>query len=297
MPNLVTTANDGVVRIWDLSKIVKAGGPKEILKAPNIHDSGIFSMDSTVSGKGAQSSQVIIATGSKDKSVAVTALVGSGGGVSVMWRGRQHDKQIKNVGLCKEEGSSLVAACGDDGLVSVCDYRAKGSENSSSVCEISNGHAKPCSVVWGDGAVGKNVLMTAGTCSDVIKLWDIRKADTPTTTLRGHTAVDLNRRSIHHPIFYSPIADGSGSCAAYVISGGDKVGGLSMFEVVEGGGGGVKGGEVLAYSRGSLGEYLDPQYVAVEKDHRGYGFRVAAAVSGGYVHLLKPAWKTKNINA
>ena len=118
-PRLVTTANDGVLRMWDLGKVLKGGGPKELLTAPNVHRTGIFSMDIL---RGCLDGGCRVATGSKDKTVAVTR-IGEGGEVNVDWRGEYHTKQLKDVSFQKGTGNSLVASCGSDGLVAVSDWR------------------------------------------------------------------------------------------------------------------------------------------------------------------------------
>jgi WD40 repeat protein len=119
----------------------------------------------------------LIATGAKDKSVAVTSLSPSSNKIDVLWRGEHHERVVKSVALSRKS-PTLVASCGDDGLVAVNDFRQKPPTGSCSV-EI-EGHASPHSVVWGDGCMSEHVLMTAGRCGDAIKLWDLRSPKEPT---------------------------------------------------------------------------------------------------------------------
>ena len=124
-------------------------------------------------------------------------------------------------------------------------------------------------------------------CSDAIKLWDLRSTSAPVCSLRGHTfETGGGKRNIHHPHFYTP----SDSSATYVISGGDKVGGLTLFSVCDSSSSNVKGGEVRASNRGTLGDGDDAGACAVEKDGGGYGFRVACSAGEG-VHLLSPRFE------
>ena len=160
-------------------------------------------------------------------------------------------------------------------MVAVTDFRAHATAPSVEIA----GHTAPHSVVFGDGDAPEHCLMTAGRCGDAIKLWDVRKFDEPTHILRGHTAANLNKRDIHHPVFYSPYGAGK---KTFVMSGGDGVGGLSIFDPFGG-----RGGEVTAFSRGKLGEGDDSQALTVQKDEDGYGFRVACSV-GDEVFLMAP---------
>ncbi|GMH62835.1 hypothetical protein TrLO_g1069 [Triparma laevis f. longispina] len=274
--HLLTTANDGVLRLWNLSKL-KNSQPLELFKAPNIHNkSGIFSMSVVQENNG-----VVVATGSKDKTVAVTRIDGKSK-VEVIWRGDYHDKIVKNVSF-SSQNPNLIGSTSDDGTICISDFRSREAQTSPSIT-LENAHFKPHSIVFADGGIDKNVFMTAGSCGDVIKLFDIRSPLKPTTSLRGHTFESgAGKRQIHHPNFYSPIRGGP----SYVISGGDRTEGISMFEIGKSGGG-VKGGEVRASNRGILGE--DAGAICVEKDKEGWGFRVAASCGGG-VQLLSPKWK------
>ncbi|GMH73328.1 hypothetical protein TL16_g06159 [Triparma laevis f. inornata] len=265
--HLLTTANDGVLRLWNLSKL-KNSQPLELFKAPNIHNkSGIFSMSVVQENNG-----VVVATGSKDKTVAVTRIDGKSK-VEVIWRGDYHDKIVKNVSF-SSQNPNLIGSTSDDGTICISDFRSREAQTSPSIT-LENAHFKPHSIVFADGGIDKNVFMTAGSCGDVIKLFDIRSPLKPTTSLRGHTFESgAGKRQIHHPNFYSPIRGGP----SYVISGGDRTEGISMFEIGKSGGG-VKGGEVRASNRGILGE--DAGAICVEKDKEGWGFRVAASCGGG----------------
>ncbi|GMH91182.1 hypothetical protein TrST_g1726 [Triparma strigata] len=278
--HLLTTANDGILRLWNLNKLQNSQ-PVELFKAPNIHNkSGIFSMDVERSSSTSPSA-FRIATGSKDKSVAVTSVTGTTK-VSVTWRGTYHTKTVKSVSFSRKN-RTIIGAASDDGTVSISDFRTPEGQSKPSI-ELADAHDKPHSVVFADGSLPDHVFMTAGSCSDTIKLWDLRSSKEPTTCLRGHTfASGCGKRQIHHPHFYSPVVGGR----TYVISGGDRTGGLSLFDV-GGGNEGVKGGEITAVNRGIVGE--DAGAICVEKDDEGYGFRVAAS-AGGEVHLLNPKWK------
>jgi WD40 repeat protein len=222
-----------------------------------------------------------IVTGSKDKSVCVTSVDDKG--INVIWRGEYHDRVIKSVDFNNTKGNTLIASCGDDGLIGISDYRKSCSDDKPDI-EI-YGFAQPHSVVWGNGYVDKdNIIMAAGRCSDVIKIWDIRKCNEPLHELSGHTGVDLRKRDIHHPVFYTPLRNGDGgghNCKTYVVSGGDGIGGLSVFNPFAS----PNENKCTAVSRGLLGDGCDSQAIAVQCDEDGVGHRFASSV-GDVVHLL-----------
>jgi WD40 repeat protein len=161
---LLTAANDGCVCLWDLTTVsVQTGAPKQLLRCSTshkkelLHTSGIFAMDvldhtNTNTANGSSSSSnvgVMVATGSKDKTVAVSTLLADSS-LTPVWRSDYHSAKVGAVQLRGStststtwSGSTILASASDDGTVAIHDYRT-----SRIVAELTDAHVRPHSVVW-----------------------------------------------------------------------------------------------------------------------------------------------------
>lgn len=274
---LVTAANDGAVCLWDLRSVsVPSGAPKRLASSgKELHASGIFAMD--VSSNGSSSESQWIATGSKDKTVAVTALDSLGNNNTTLWR-YHHSAKVAAVRFRPNEHHTLASAS-DDGLVCIHDVRASGALEP--MLTLEQAHSKPHSTVW--DPVNAHILMTAG-LDDVIYTWDIRRAHQPLCRLVGHVPTTTQRcKRIHHPVFFSPP-----NSRALILTGGQGSHSISMFahwKYTENATAEQETRRCAVHSRGRLPEDCDDVgTIAVGED------TVAASVDGGEVLLLQPSY-------
>ena len=268
---LLSAANDGSVCLWDLSTVSSLNGSPKLLcrTGKELHRSGIFAMDVDIGQK-----QTYVATGSKDKTVAVTTLdaIARGSGVvEPFWVSDYHTAKVGAVAFCGK-GTSLLASASDDGTIAVHDFRSDGKKQV--VAELVDAHYRPHSVSW--DPLSANHLMTAG-LDDQVKVFDIRSLDMPLYTYQGHVPTLSKYKRIHHPVFYNP-CQRPASSELFVLSGGESSAALSMFRNQD-----AKDTVVSVYSRGRLPEFCgDAGCLAVQ------GHRVASTVDGGEVLLLGP---------
>ena len=143
---LLTAANDGTLCFWDLtSTSVKTGAPKLLAQTNKLlHSSGIFSMDVHVMG----STKSLIASGSKDKTLALSSLDRLNG--DPLWRSNFHSAKVCSVGFSSSVQNPLIASASDDGLIAVHDVRLNGlvGANNGVAAQIDDAHVKPHSAVW-----------------------------------------------------------------------------------------------------------------------------------------------------
>ncbi|KAG5189994.1 WD40-repeat-containing domain protein [Tribonema minus] len=252
---LLSSGNDGVVKLWDVSRQSK-GTPLLVAQACDLHSKGIFSM---------HMHRGVIATASKDRTVAISKLVGDGRGIAL--DRVLGDTETLHAGVIKDvqlRDATTVASCGDDASVRVCDIRAArgyyiavGLEDVHSACAHT--------VRW--HPTDEHLLLTAG-LDTVVKLFDLRKPNAAAVEYRGHVPFALPRyKAIHRPEFY----DGG----AAVITCGERSDALSMYDTKTG----------TAISKGVVGSEMSTLSV-----HQGNSTMVAAAQNGGEVVLLKPVW-------
>jgi hypothetical protein len=158
-PRLITAGNDGTVCCWDLSAVsVRSGVPKLLYQSgTDLHTSGIFSMDISIT-----LGRPVIATGSKDKTVALSVLEESSSSVRTFWRSEFHSAKVSAVKL-RGGNSSLLASASDNGYVCIHDY--KSAERDGVVTELGHAHERPHSVVWDPGH--ENILMTGMTTKEM----------------------------------------------------------------------------------------------------------------------------------
>ena len=191
-----------------------------------VHASGIFSMDVHMQ----DSKPVVVCTGSKDKSVAVSEWTPTGI-LRTTWRSTYHSSKV---GAAKIQPSghgeiNLVSSASDDGRVAIHDVRA------TSVVASLNVHPKPHSVEW--NPLDINQFITGG-LDDTIYLFDLRNSAKPLRSFRGHVPTNSLARglkSIHHPMFYLPSSREHGmpalsSAHSFILVGGEGSGSLSIYK-------------------------------------------------------------------
>jgi len=268
---LISAGNNGTVCFWDLMKQRSSGEPKLVGESgKNLHTNGIFSLDCRMSG----SNSPIIATGSKDKSMAVSTILGDGNIVRT-FRGDFHSKQVTDVRI-SNYNYDLIGSASSDGLVCVCDIRSK-----KSVINIDNAHNIPQSIVWGlKDHQNEHTVMTSGN-DDIIKIWDIRSYKKPVSTLRGHCSANGKNNKIHHPHFTTFGQSSTHTkTKVFVVTGGQGSSAISIYDLAAQA---VKNGSIPAMSRGELPDGCgDAGSIAISKDSG----RVIASVEGGEVLLL-----------
>lgn len=250
---LLTAANDSVVTIWDVRKVLTAGNnqrPRIVTTNDQLHNNGIFCAH-VHEGK--------LATASKDKTVSYCDIT-EDRIVPVRWFAGLHQGVIKSVAL---RDVNILASTGNDCDVCVCDARdSKGLVHRlESVDSFSTNH-----VSW--SPADSNIVMTAS-FGNTIKLWDIRKTEQPVHQLKGHSMLFDNERgkSIYHPLFA-----GNGK---YVVTPGVKSDALTIFDTAT--------GELVSKGTTSIGEVTSIASCDI------MGSRIAACRNGAVV-LLDPVW-------
>ncbi|CAB9496450.1 expressed unknown protein [Seminavis robusta] len=287
---LATAANDGTVCLWDLRQVsTETGSPKLVLQSDKtLHSSGIFAMDiGASSGIDAK-----VATGSKDKTVAVSRLREDAGRPEPFWRSYVHRAKV---GAVKFRDEHVLATASDDGCVSILDDRMKGGDSSPVFLLESLHQGRPHSVVWEDSSPS-SLLLTAGLDS-VIQAWDLRllKQDKgaqpmPVYEYFGHVPTSTRRcKRIHHPKLYQ-----SSKSGRFILTGGQDSHALSMFQfqaqpvdtsVPHSASGIRRTVRSAVFSRGGLPEdcqHADIGSVAVQHE-------LVAATVEGEVLLLRPS--------
>jgi hypothetical protein len=167
---LVSAGNDGTVCLWDLSSQSRTTGAPRLLAQSNkqLHTSGIFCMDlhTSCTVSSTMIGTTLMATGSKDKTIAVTDISNNANDTSCrctatlpipIWRSTFHTAKVtavqwQSVGStsapCNSTtGTPLLASASDDGQVAVHDCRVNGNTITSPLV-IAASHQRPHSVVW-----------------------------------------------------------------------------------------------------------------------------------------------------
>ncbi|KAL3800829.1 hypothetical protein HJC23_001666 [Cyclotella cryptica] len=270
---LLTAANDGTICHWDLaSTSVKTGAPKLLGQtSKSLHSSGIFSMDIRVK----ETSDIIIASGSKDKTIALSTVEHYG---AAIWRSDFHSAKVGSVSLSAYGANTMILSASDDGFVAVHDPRMDGLRDSSNAVavKIEDTHFKPHSAVWRPGS--DNIFLTAG-LDDVIKLWDSRNVASPIASFHGHVPGNGRKiKRIHRPVFITLPGMTNAPSESFILSGGEGSRSLSMFQldnICE------NGSLHSVFSRGKLPQDTgDIGCLAVQNGN------VAVAMEGGEVLLL-----------
>jgi WD40 repeat protein len=274
---LLTAANDGTVSLWDLKYTsCSTGAPKNIATTgKSLHQSGIFSMH--IDSDGSNYDELHVCTGSKDKTLAVTALtsISSGSRCSPFFVSTHHSAKVACVKF-QGRGTSLVGSASDDGSVAIHDYRRM----PKVVANIDYAHTKPHSIVWSPSDLFS--FITAG-YDDTIYSWDFRHLAKPIESYSGHVSMRTKQcKRIHRPCFLSI----PNNPYQYILSGSENSGCLSIFHV------GISSSEKSThengikspvYRRGSLPNDCGDVGCMVSA-----GMNTAIAVDGGDVLLLEP---------
>ncbi|KAG7344313.1 WD repeat-containing protein [Nitzschia inconspicua] len=285
---LLTAGNDGTVCLWDLYRIGSDGVPKLTTRSTNeLHASGIFCMDVSSKDSNNNTNNAVIATGSKDKTIAVFNIQAFANGTSApLWRSHFHTAKVGAVQF-QGSDSTVLASASDDGIVAIHDYRMNGRNACAVVAELDNAHRRPHSVVWDPS--NTHVLATAG-MDPYIKLWDWRNLSAHLATLEGHVPVGRSCKQIHRPTFVPWRKRIRGTNETYLFSGGEGSGCLSTFQI-DYGTMEITNNNVspsssalrtTLLSRGELVDGGDAGCIAVQ------GNNVAVSVNQGEVVLLKP---------
>jgi WD40 repeat protein len=157
---LLTASNDGKVRLFDVTTVTGAHHqPRLLTTATDFHKRGIFQ---------AHCSRGVLLTASKDKSVAVGALQGTG--ITLVRRyASLLDCSMTTVRARTDDANVFAAGGVDAHRMAVCDVRAGGDAPS---LIIAHGHASRMnSVAW-----HRDWLLSAS-CSSTLLLHDVRRAD------------------------------------------------------------------------------------------------------------------------
>ena len=250
---LLTAANDAVVTIWDIRKVLSVGSnarPRIMHSESSLHSNGIFSAH--VFGSR-------LATASKDKSVAYSSVDGAGGVQLIRSFEGFHSGVVKCAALRDDH---VLASTGNDLSVCVCDARSK----SGLVTQIEDAHRLAVNhVSWNPSSDYE--LMTAS-FGNAIHLWDTRKPKEPTQTLKGHAMLyDGQRGGIYHPVY--------AASGRSVITPGAKTDCITVFDATD--------GKVVSKGSTSIGEVTCLS--ACDAD----ASRLAAA-RGSKIILLDPVW-------
>ncbi|DAZ99517.1 TPA: hypothetical protein N0F65_005389 [Lagenidium giganteum] len=228
---LLTSSNDGFVKVWDLNQTSTLDhSPKELFKTNEVHVSGIFGLDMLDRS---------IVSCSKDSSVAFSTLQDDAS-VQVKHKFYEHDGVVKSVRLSRVDPHQFVSG-GNDRALRVFDVRVP----STAALEIRNAHARAInSVQWHPEQA--NWVLSAGFDPDV-HLFDLRKPGLPLFTFHGHY-LDNHQNVIYHPVFVR-------SGREIVAAGGTKCQDLSLYRTHDG----------ATISRGFISMRAD--YIAVDPYH------------------------------
>ena len=271
--NLLTAANDGTVCLWDLKQVGKSGSPRNLATTgKSLHTGGIFSMYADI--EGSNYNDILVCTGSKDKSLKVTTLesISYGTGCKPMFASFHHGGKVACVQL-QGKGNSLVGSASDDGSVAIHDFRCD-----KVVADIDYAHVKPHSIVW--NPCNKHSFISAG-YDPIIHSWDIRSLQEPVSSYSGHVPTTTKKcKRIHRPCFLPSLGSKEKD---YIISGSENSACLSIFQFeatlkqING------GSKFSVYSRGFLPDGCgDVGCIAANGSH------AAVSVDGGEVLLLEP---------
>ena len=297
---LVTAGNDGTVCLWDLSTVSSSTRAPKLLyrTGKEYHSSGIFCMDVLSSSMNRNSSEVMICSGSKDKSIVVSSLeslISNNTTTKPTWRSRFHNAKVGAVKM-QSSTSYLLASASDDGIVALHDFRTNGlgSSSSSLVSKLENAHDRPHSVVW--DPCNEFILVTAG-LDPIVKVWDHRNLVEPIASLEGHVPTFTGRiRKIHRPIFFGLDSKStnnarwsSSHACPFLLTGGQGSSFVSMYQM---GYNQIKNDDMLPivsqpstlFSRGKLPiDCGESGSIAVN------GKQVAVAVDQGEIIILEPS--------
>ena len=185
--------------------------------------------------EGAVNHPIKIATGSKDKTVAITPDLET---FRPTWRSYVHSAKVGSV---RFRDAHVLASASDDGCVAILDDRIKG-DDASPVALLEGLHnGRPHSVVWNHqnqvgGGEGTPVFLTAG-LDPVIQVWDARYLAKgrgghvcPVAEYVGHVPNSTKRcKRIHHPVFFHPFQHRNKNSDFFLLTGGEGSHSLTLF--------------------------------------------------------------------
>lgn len=272
--HLLTAANDGKVCLWDVRSLsCNTGAPRKLATTgSSLHTGGIFSMHTN--SEGSNYSDVLVCTGSKDKTLAVSTLesITYSEVCRPIFVSRHHTSKVGCVQL-QGHGSSLIGSASDDGSIAVHDFRSQ-----AVVTDIDFAHDTPHSIVW--DPYNSHSFISAGH-DPTIHSWDLRNLKEPQESYHGHVPLTTKKcKRIHRPCIFKSIGQEDNN---YILSGSEKSGCLSIFQPKFRGDTNHKHSQISVYSRGYLPDDCgDAGCVAV------HGSYVAVAVDGGEILVLEP---------
>ncbi len=181
---LLSSSNDSVVSLWDLSKVSSKGIPMNMFSNTSLHGGGVFSMD-------ALNDKVV--TGSKDQTVCFSALTESE--IQPITRFDEiHEGVVKCVHL--RDGNTF-ASTGNDCRIQVTDSRL--SSPAATISDAGHGGQVVNSVRWHPS---NGNLLSSTSFDDSIQVWDIRNKDTALFKLTGHVGSVKSKGKIYHPVYF-----------------------------------------------------------------------------------------------
>ena len=181
-PMLLTSGNDGIVALWDLSLREETTHEiKQLSSNDAIHDGGIFSMDYQPLNK-------TLLTGSKDGRVAITQMDGLKQMTSF---DNVHDGHVvKCVKWRSTTDENTFLTAGNDGKTRLHDVRTL---NSSKTCFTASSVVN--SLLWNPHDI--NIFLSA--CNDTIYVHDVRMEGQALASITGHN--DAGSSGIYQPLF------------------------------------------------------------------------------------------------
>jgi hypothetical protein len=174
---LLTTADDGLLKLWDLARCNQNADP-QLLSSVSLHERGIFAMDES-GGK--------VLTGSKDRSVSLSAVHLSGEIRRTQQFEELHGSVVKSVHWKPVEESSdpspvIFASGSQDSSIAVQDIRSPAPSLRIASAHAGGVHTVSWSpLVGSSGGSAEYLLLSAGYDS-AVKLYDIRHCTSASTT-------------------------------------------------------------------------------------------------------------------
>ena len=218
---LLTSANDGCVRLWDLEHY-SARGPNQVLnhEAHTRTTGGIFAMHEV---------GLRVLTASKDHTVALSSIRDNGSAEVVSRFETIHRGAVRSV---RWGGEHVFASGATTGDIVLSDVRAPAETPST---ELRRAHGSAVNTL--SFCEASEHVMLSSSCDSSMLLHDVRKLGAPFAALVGHTELP-RQKAINQPTF----CDGG----RFVASVGEASPHLSLFC--------ARTGELL--SQGELGDHI-----------------------------------------
>lgn len=209
--HLLVSSNDKCMTLWNLEKRIEGGSASTTTNEPfrvklfrNVHDSGIFDMDSL-----SESYRAISA--GKDGKLICSRILPQGEISTTQVIADAHEGRIVRTVRFATFNSSVFASGGDDGLCKVWDDRL--SESSKCVAEFATGWDQ-VNIVRVHPDEGFSKILSASRANE-IKIFDLRKPENDATSLIGHFATTRKLcQKIYQPCFFRN--------GKYVVTGGEE---------------------------------------------------------------------------